>query len=66
MLRNIFDVYEKMKELFAAGVELSDIMEKDIFDRLPRMKYESDIANLKKLAEDIHALDISMFKVISI
>ena len=66
MLRNVFDTYEKMKELFAAGVELSDIMEKDIFDRLPRMKYESDLKKLEKLGEDIRALNTSMFKIVTI
>jgi V/A-type H+/Na+-transporting ATPase subunit A len=66
MLRNIFDVYDKMKQLYSAGVELADILEKEIFDRIPRMKYTEDIEDLKKLNEDIQELNTSMFKIIQI
>lgn len=66
MLRNIFDLYDKMKKLFEAGVEITDIFKESIFDEIPRMKYEDSLDNLQKLNEEIHALDSSTFKVVAI
>lgn len=66
MLRNIFDTYDKMKELFSAGVELQDMLERDIFDRIPRMKYMEDLKELEQLASDIEELNPSMFKIVQI
>ena len=66
MLKNIFDTYDKMKKLFAAGVELRVMLENDVFDSLPRMKYEAELSNLKELNKRIHAIDASMFKIVAV
>ncbi|RMG34794.1 MAG: V-type ATP synthase subunit A [Methanobacteriota archaeon] len=66
MLRNIFDLYDKMRELFDAGVDFKDILADEIFDKIPRMKYEASIDELKKLNDQIKALSPSNFEIITI
>ncbi|MCH8905664.1 MAG: V-type ATP synthase subunit A, partial [Candidatus Heimdallarchaeota archaeon] len=66
MLRNIFFAYDKMRELHEAGVELSEITELDIFDDLARMKYETEIENLEKLADTINNISAEQFTVLTV
>ena len=66
MLSNIFLVYDKMKELFNAGVDLGEILKDEVFDDLPRMKYQEDNKVIKSLGKRISGLSPSMFKVIAI
>ncbi len=66
MLRNIFDLYDKMRELFEAGVDFKDIIADEVFDKIPRMKYEASVDELKKLNEQIKALSPSNFEIITI
>ncbi|MCH8905992.1 MAG: hypothetical protein IH840_02795 [Candidatus Heimdallarchaeota archaeon] len=55
-----------MKELYETGVELSEITALDIFDDLARMKYETEIKNLEKLADTINNLSDDQFNVIGV
>ena len=66
MLKNIFNLYDKMKILHNEGVELSEITSIDIIDRIARMKYEENLKNLQKLSEDINKLSVEQFNVISV
>ena len=66
MLKNIFCIYDKMKNLFASGVELETMLENEIFDSFSRMKYESELSNLEELNKRIQALDVSMFKILEV
>ncbi len=64
MLRNIFDIYDKMRTLFNNGVVLEDILANEIFDKIPRMKYESDLKVLEKLNSEINLLSSNNFNVV--
>ena len=66
MLQNIFDMYDKMRELHNAGVELPQITDLDIFEKIGRMKYEDKIENLKALREEIDGLSPDMFSIVTI
>ncbi|MDH5401433.1 MAG: V-type ATP synthase subunit A [Candidatus Heimdallarchaeota archaeon] len=66
MLRNIFDLYDRMKFLHDEGVELNEITSLDIFERIARMKYENDVGALSKLNNDIVNLDPNQFQIVKI
>ncbi|MCY3411350.1 MAG: V-type ATP synthase subunit A [Candidatus Heimdallarchaeota archaeon] len=66
MLSAIFEMYDKMKDLHEAGVELSQITELDIFERIARMKYTEKISDLTKLREEIASLSPSQFTIITV
>ncbi len=66
MLRNIFMLYDKMRELYEAGVELEEITSMEMFDRVARMKYEEDVDNIKKLQEDISTISPEQFTIIQV
>ena len=50
-----------MQELHEAGLELEEITNLDIFDKIARMKYEEDINNLKKMADEIAEMSVDQF-----
>ena len=66
MLRNIFDLYDKMKELHDAGVELKEITDLDIFDRIARMKYEESEDELDNLNSEINKISSTDFEIIAV
>ncbi|MHA2097512.1 MAG: V-type ATP synthase subunit A, partial [Candidatus Kariarchaeaceae archaeon] len=66
MLRNIFDIYDKMRELHDGGVELNEITEMDIFDKIARMKYEETTDSLYELADEISKISVDQFEVIQV
>ncbi|MHA2092579.1 MAG: V-type ATP synthase subunit A, partial [Candidatus Kariarchaeaceae archaeon] len=66
MLRSVFALYDKMRELYDASVELQDITEMEIFDRIARMKYEDEIAILKKLQDEIDTINPEQFTIIQV
>lgn len=66
MLQSIFDMYDKMKELHEAGVELQQITDLDIFERIGRMKYEEKTDSIKALREEIAALSPDQFAIVTI
>ncbi len=66
MLNNIFLIYDKMKELHGAGVEMSQITDLDIFEKIARMKYEEDIDVLKALGSEIKKLSPGQFSIVTI
>lgn len=66
MLRNIFDTYDKMRELHEGGVELEQITSLDLFDKIARMKYEESTDSLKALATEISKMSIDQFEVIQV
>jgi len=66
MLRNIFKLYDKMQELHDAGVELKQITELDIFDKVARMKYQEQVKEVKEVGEEIEKLSADQFEVIEV
>ena len=66
MLRNIFGTYDKMKELYQAGVELEDITSMDIFEKIARMKYDDNIENVKALEKEISNISADQFEIVTV
>ncbi len=66
MLRNIFALYDKMKELHDDGLELKEITSLDIFEKIARMKYEADVDKLIELGDEISKLSASIIKKVEI
>jgi V/A-type H+-transporting ATPase subunit A len=66
MLRNIFVLYDKMRELYDAGVELEDITGMEIFDKVARMKYEAEVGNLKELQKEMNEINPEQFTIIQV
>ena len=66
MLRNIFLVYDKMRELYDAGVELEDITTMTIYDKIARMKYVVNESELKDLEHEITAISPNQFEIIQV
>jgi len=66
MLRNIFDLYDKMQELHGAGVDLRAITEMDIFDKVARMKYEETEESVEALNDEINKISPNDFEIIAV
>ncbi|MHA2501945.1 MAG: ATP synthase beta subunit C-terminal domain-containing protein, partial [Candidatus Kariarchaeaceae archaeon] len=66
MLRNIFTLYDKMRQLHDAGVDLRQITEMDIFDKIARMKYQESIDELNDIADEISELSPDKFEIIQV
>lgn len=66
MLKNIFTLYDKMRELHDEGVELDEITQMDLFEKVARMKYEEKVDNIIKLGEEIKNTSADQFNIIKI
>jgi V/A-type H+-transporting ATPase subunit A len=66
MLKNIFDLYDKMKDLYESGVELQQVTSMNIFDEVARMKYQEKVDSLYKLGEKINNISIDDFQILQV